>query len=99
MCLHFRKEVMNKVFLRGWTYTFVGNYSKTTGNLSGSTRASFSTHEGCYTEVQAYVPNGITYAYGKDEDNSVSCSGNAGKNNDKLRIYHSAYSRIGEVYR
>lgn len=46
---------------RGWSYTFVGNYNSSTGAVSGSTKASFSKHEGCYVKLQAYVLNGRKY--------------------------------------
>jgi len=82
--------------LRGWSYTFVGSYESSTGEVSGSTKASFRKHNGCYTEVKAYKLNASTYyAYGKDEDYKVSCRGYAGKKNNEVRVYHFAYSREG----
>ena len=81
--------------LRGWSYTFVGTYNSSTGDVSGSTTATFKTHPGCYTEAKAYVLNKKPYAYGRDEDNKVSCRGYAGINNKEVRVFHTAYSREG----
>lgn len=80
---------------RGWSYTFVGNYNSSNRDVSGSTKATFRKHKGCYTKVKAYVLNKTPYVYGEDEDNEVSRSGYAGINNKELRIFHMAYSREG----
>ena len=78
----------------GWTYKFVGNYAPSSGVVSGSTSANFIPYKGCYTEVKAYViSREKPYAYNKREDNFVSCKGNAGKNNNKIRVMHHAYNK------
>lgn len=81
--------------LRGWTYKFVGEYDSSKGKVSGSTKGDFAKHDGCYSEVEAYVLNGRRYAYGKNADTSVYCNGNAGINNAKIRVRHFVYSKKG----
>lgn len=82
--------------IRGWSYTFDGRYNSDNGASFGSTKASFSKHTGCYTEVRIYNPNlNNPYFYGKTENNYVDRSGNVGRNNKNIRIHHTAKSRIG----
>lgn len=81
--------------VRGWTYTFTGDYNSKTGAVSGSTKASFRKHDGCFSEAKAYVLNGKTYAHDKKDTNYASCSGNAGVNNKDIRVYHFTHSQEG----
>lgn len=84
--------------IRGWTYKFVGNYNSKSGAASASTKASFTKHAGCYTEVKMYVANQKPYLHYKNEDNYVSATKNVGKNNSQLRIMHGANSAKGNCY-
>lgn len=78
----------------GWTYKFIGTYDANTGSVSGSTETNFYPYKGCYTEVKAYeISRKKPYAYKKLEASFVSCKGNAGKNNDKIRVMHHAYNK------
>ena len=81
---------------RGWSFKFVGSYESSTGAASGSTKASFSKHEGCYVKLQIYVLNGRDYINRTlYKENFYEDSTNAGKNNKDIRVYHYAYSREG----
>jgi hypothetical protein len=84
--------------LRGWTYTFSGTYNSSDGKTSGYTKASFVPHTGCYASIKVYIPNGKIYKERKVASNTISWAGNVGKKNDKIRIFHGAYSKKGACY-
>ena len=84
----------DKSFYKTWSYTFVGTYNSSDGKVSGSTKASFVPYRDSYTEVKVYeISKKDPYKYRKVYDNYISCSCNAGKNNNNVRVQHHAYYR------
>ena len=82
--------------VRGWSCTCKGEYIENTGRMTGSTKATFIEHPGCFTQVKAYDPfANKTFRSKKIEKNSVTIGVYGDINNKNVRIAHHAYSKKG----